>query len=880
KINLLFLKILTVSLVTLSSSQVDAGRLTKTFDFLKTDLVFEKEKGYDKVTLKDAFHTTEFGKPLLPSRVFYFVIPANAEVSDVRAISIKSAILEGEYDLFPTQPPKSIKGDPVWVEPDAKVYGSPAPYPENLAKLTGEGYLAGYKIVSILVYPLQYSPAEKKLTFHSKIEIVLEYRSSFNTSIPVKRKSRENQELFRNMVTGLVVNPFDVEIFTPSPQTVKTSKVDKFSITEMPSAQGTSVEYVIITSDDLAGEFQALADWKTKRGIPATVRTTSWIQANYPNGADLQETIRKFVQDAYTHWGTVWVLLGGDTDIIPPRYAHVNQAFYYGENIPTDIYYACLDGNWNADGDGIFGEAVWDSVDLYPEIFIGRAPVEDTSEANTFVNKVMNYANPDSTAYQTKALFLGTDMFTSGDGADFCDVIADSIFPSWFIKAKLYEPPGREGDENRQAVIDSLNAGFNLVYFQGHGSGDGIQVKRDFAGNRAHQEHLNRADMDTLTNDGKFSIFYAVTCNAGSIDHDAFFEHFLNNPNGGGVGAVSTTRYDYPFVEFKFSKTFFDSLFSSSENNVKIGKTEEMSRIPFIGNSEIDGQHRFIQFTRILLADPEMDVWTDNPKCLTASFPDSVPLGPTQFTVTVQTCIPTASSLISGALVTLKKGDEDYAYGLTDNNGQITFTFTPETAGSLSVAVTKHNYLPFEGYSQIYVPEPYVVYHNQTIDDDDVGGSSGNDNGIIDAGESIEMPFVLKNTGSGTALNVEATLTTSNSYVTITDSLETFGNISPGDTAVSLEDFYFLISTNPPDDEDLTFTVSITYSSDGQPSLSSTDEFTLKIRAPNLEHFAHTVADQYDDALANFDAALTMRSDYQTGHFNRGNLLLATGRWR
>lgn len=30
-----------------------------------------------------------------------------------------------------------------------------------------------------------------------------------------------------------------------------------------------------------------------------------------------------------------------------------------GEFIPTDMYYACLDGNWNADGDMTFGEANW-----------------------------------------------------------------------------------------------------------------------------------------------------------------------------------------------------------------------------------------------------------------------------------------------------------------------------------------------------------------------------------------------------------------------------------------------------------------------------------------------------------------------------------------
>ncbi|MEO6463324.1 MAG: hypothetical protein ABIP29_09635, partial [Candidatus Eisenbacteria bacterium] len=40
---------------------------------------------------------------------------------------------------------------------------------------------------------------------------------------------------------------------------------------------------------------------------------------------------------------------------IPPRYGRTT--FFGGAFIPSDLYYSDLDGNWNADGDSLFGEA-------------------------------------------------------------------------------------------------------------------------------------------------------------------------------------------------------------------------------------------------------------------------------------------------------------------------------------------------------------------------------------------------------------------------------------------------------------------------------------------------------------------------------------------
>ena len=113
---------------------------------------------------------------------------------------------------------------------------------------------------------------------------------------------------------------------------------------------------MIVTNDSLAAAYQVLADWKTSKGVSTVVRTTEWIAANYRNGSDGAETIRNFVKDADALWGIKYVL-GGDSQQIPVRLAW--SAFYpdaNGHSNPADMYFGCLDGDWNADHDAQFGD--------------------------------------------------------------------------------------------------------------------------------------------------------------------------------------------------------------------------------------------------------------------------------------------------------------------------------------------------------------------------------------------------------------------------------------------------------------------------------------------------------------------------------------------
>ncbi|KAG7141384.1 hypothetical protein HYQ45_002034 [Verticillium longisporum] len=98
-------------------------------------------------------------------------------------------------------------------------------------------------------------------------------------------------------------------------------------------------DYLIITDDvtwdpvaitpgvsrpGLIKEFERLAEAKRARGISTRVVSITDIVAgrwgNFRAGSrDLQEVIRRFLKDVRTRWAVNWLLLGGDTSIVPVR---------------------------------------------------------------------------------------------------------------------------------------------------------------------------------------------------------------------------------------------------------------------------------------------------------------------------------------------------------------------------------------------------------------------------------------------------------------------------------------------------------------------------------------------------------------------------------
>ncbi|MCL6449924.1 MAG: right-handed parallel beta-helix repeat-containing protein [Acetobacteraceae bacterium] len=181
-------------------------------------------------------------------------------------------------------------------------------------------------------------------------------------------------------------------------------------------------EHVIITSRSLAGSFEPLAQWRRSQGLSSKVVAVEDIYRQYP-GRDRAEQVRNFIRYLREQEGVKFVLLGGDADgadvggesgdaVVPVRGLWAAREETDPPNIPADLYYACLDGSFDGDGDGVFGEPndgeYGGDVDLLAEVYVGRAPVDSAWEAANFVRKTIAYeSGSPGDPYYTEAWMVG-----------------------------------------------------------------------------------------------------------------------------------------------------------------------------------------------------------------------------------------------------------------------------------------------------------------------------------------------------------------------------------------------------------------------------------------------------------------------------------------
>ncbi len=744
---------------------VQGANISQKVNFNISDLDFQKSEGFDLINLIDCEMTDKIGEPQLPVKSLYFALPQEAKVNRVEVINSNSKILDNSFDIIPTQPPAILLKDyPIKrVEPNQTIYNSLEPYPYEIVKFVGQGNCNEENVAIVLLYPLQYIPKLKQLKFYTEITISLDYDSGI---------LKENN-------IGLIDN---------------FNKLTQFKTFN----QTSEFEYLVVTNSDMDTVFQRLCNWKTKKGIKAVTRNIDWITNNY-SGRDNQEKIRNYLKTLYPDSGLVWLLLGGDVDIVPTRkaFAMACSARMHPreDSLPCDLYYSDLDGTWDLNGNNVFGE-IEDSIDLFPEIFVGRAPVNDISQAQAFVNKILTYETNPPLDYQCRALFLGeilwTNPYTDGSvGKDWIDL---KYVPSRYDPiTKLYE---RLGNESRSSVIDAINQGQNFINHNGHGATQAMSVGDGV---------LNNQDMDNLTNSSKQGVLFSIGCWTSAFDLDAIGEHFVRNPNGGGVAFIGNSSYGWgspgnPRFGYsdRFDAQFYAELFANPAPH--IGQVLALSKAYFIAHSRDANVYRWHQYQLNLLGEPEMMIATDSLKNLLVYYPSTIPLGENRIVITV-----TDNGLpLRNALVCVQKGDEVYERGYTGYDGQLSFNINPTFEGNLALTVTSHNFLPYE--TDIPVTSGgYISYFVDAVND-----SLGNNDHIPNPGELIGYSILFKNEGTEPVNSISAKLTFYGSEVTILDSIESIGNLNPEESLLVDNGFGFNISNSVANGTVVCFTLFIT----------------------------------------------------------------------
>jgi hypothetical protein len=417
-----------------------------------------------------------------------------------------------------------------------------------------------------------------------------------------------------------------------------------------------SAEYLIITSDALASSFQALADHRASfNGLSTQIITTESIISTYDGtrpdgGTDTQTKIRNCIKAYVASNDTLYVVLGGDNTIVPDRdttsTVNTSEGPETETTIPTDFYYAGLDGTWDDNANGTYGEV--GEGDLGADVIVGRIPVRSTTHVDAYVNKLIAYENNPPAALLDKMMFSGYFLWDTYSGSDrpsdlqndghleFQDANHPTVSDAemWMrrmfrdrVKAYDWTPSTlgymfdtltswdgtTAGDyaASPANLVTRYNEGWNFVLNDTHGNTGILSAEGGNFGT------ANAASLTNLT-----AFFRTGACLSGGFDagEPSMSEAMLRNPNGGALIYLGGARYgwgwpDEPPAEnttyggpsAQYIQDWLTEVFENK--NTVSGSSYYTAKALKAGSAAADGSYRWIYFSENLQGDPLVRIY-------------------------------------------------------------------------------------------------------------------------------------------------------------------------------------------------------------------------------------------------------------------------------
>ena len=299
--------------------------------------------------------------------------------------------------------------------------------------------------------------------------------------------------------------------------------------------QDADADYLLITGEAFTGAVAPLVSLLESRSYSVDVLTVEDISGGW-SGSDIQEDIRNCIRSYAMNHGTAYVLLAGDEDVVPPRDVYM-ECEGHVETAPCDLYYADIDGSWDANGNGIYGE--WeDSLDMYADVILGRLLFSTTAEAEAIVSKNLEYASAPEADWYRQAVLCGAQLFPEigYTGEKGCEMMAKE-FPNSFDLTKAYQSANGDYPDTYFPVLYS-GAGWN--HYAGHGNDRFIL----WAGG---DPIIGLTRMYGFDNPGRYGIHSSIGCHTGDFTDPGvnLVDTLLTLPGGGGIACFFNTTWGW-----------------------------------------------------------------------------------------------------------------------------------------------------------------------------------------------------------------------------------------------------------------------------------------------------------------------------------------------
>ncbi len=681
---------------------VSAGRASAaTFE-----LVAPFEISQPAIRYQDGFaHIPEFdraisakpGEPAILWLPFSLGWPLASSSPEFHLTIVDSDTLQLDLPLAPTQR-DIISSDtssvPAPVSPAPSIYNSGEWFPSPAVRVENSGSLAGGGLLAGSWSPLLYQPSSNRL--------IIIRRALLNVDDDVNESPPEDGAE-ANPLTDALLYAVVRSTEASSPTTLSPSLGGEASWRLSAGLPG-NIEYVIVTRAVFVAAVKPLVLWKARRGLSAGIATIEDITAQYP-GVDPAESVREYLKAAYAT-GLKWVVIGGDETAAPVRQAYAEFPAYDGDVYKLqqcDLYFAELNGNWDADGDGIWGEFSGDQAQMQPELYVGRLPYSTIAEAQSIVNKIIAYERgPLSAAFLTTSLSVSTDQFRDWSlGAGQHGVVAGSM-PANFtndLTSMIEAPTGNDPSPSfpeGTSFGSALAGGVGWVNYFVHGRADGFVVRsagimewpRSYVFTNGPggdgNGYLNLAPPSTLS-----GIHLSAACDQGGFDlnsapyssvvGESVAEKLLFMP-GGAVAFVGQSRWGWVSTSYKLVQKFYDYVNNPSTPN-HIGVYQTLSKLSY-------SSFRDLAYGNNLYGDPEMPVWKSAPLSLSVVSPEVFSAGSNSWNLRTMS----GASGVAGATVTIAIGDSVWVVGQSGADGALSASVTLPVAASAILTANKVGY--------------------------------------------------------------------------------------------------------------------------------------------------------------------------------------------
>jgi len=568
------------------------------------DFRIEQTGGYNLFRVDQLMLSGLPGEPALPYQTVSLLLPPGHVAASVEFLGSGFVEIPGTYDLYPQQhvQPLSKGADGVFIRKDA-VYALKSAYPADPKGAMLTQYLNGYAFLLTSFTPVVYHPADGKIGYYK--EVTLRVKTKPDPGAAEALKNLSSRQDIQQRVKSLAQNREAAEAYPFK-------------------SQSSNYDMLIITPAAYQNGFRQLVNLYNNESIATQVVTTESIYGSM-TGQDQPEKIRNFIIQEYQNNNILFVLLGGDVELVPYRgfYCYVESSSIYEEyNIPSDLYYSSLDGNWNTNNNWMWGEPGED--DLPPEVSVARMPFGDDAELENMIHKSESYQTGFVPGEFERPLMVGEYLYNDPItwGSDYLELLIGLHNDNGYTTNGIPESDDifRLYEDNTGYVwstddlLQKINEGRSFIHHCGH----------------ANETYVAKLYITDITNANfsnvngtthNYTNFYSHGCLCGSFDYNDCIAEKMVTIDNFLATAVVNSRYGWfnqgqtEGPSAHLHREFVNALYTDEIR--RIGSTQVQSKIKTAPWVTVPGQfepgaQRWCFYCCNVLGDPAMEIQTDN----------------------------------------------------------------------------------------------------------------------------------------------------------------------------------------------------------------------------------------------------------------------------